>query len=109
MKPYQSLKAVCMAAALVLTLSTAASADSHAPDLNQLADDVLAGGCAGCHGTDGELAGLVPAIAGRPADELESLLLRYKRGEGNPTVMDRIAGGFTDEELARLAEYFANR
>ena len=102
-------KAVCLNAALVLGLSAGALADSHSPDLDQLADDVLAGGCAGCHGTDGALTGLVPAIAGRPADELESLLLQYKRGEGNPTVMDRIAGGFTDEELARLADYFANR
>ena len=109
MKPQQMFKAVCTAAALTLSLSTAVSADSHAPDMDQLADDVLAGGCAGCHGTDGALSGLVPAIAGRPADELESLLLRYQRGEGNPTVMDRIAGGFTEEELARLAEYFANR
>ncbi|MCH8551213.1 MAG: c-type cytochrome [Natronospirillum sp.] len=102
-------KSACLTAVLALGVSAGALADSHSADLDHLADEVLAGGCAGCHGTDGALSGLVPAIAGRPAEELEALLLQYKNGEGNPTVMDRIAGGFTDEELTRLAEFFANR
>lgn len=109
MKNHLPWKSAILTAVLALGVSAAAMADNHGADLDHLADDVLAGGCAGCHGTDGAMSGLVPAIAGRPAEELETLLLRYKNGEGNPTVMDRIAGGFTDEELARLADYFANR
>ncbi|SFX73409.1 c-type cytochrome [Marinospirillum alkaliphilum] len=70
---------------------------------------LLASSCANCHGTDGKLAGSIPAIAGRPASVLESQLLSFKRGEmPHATVMDRLARGYTDEELAILARYFAN-
>lgn len=69
---------------------------------------VLAGACSNCHGTEGRLAGAIPAIAGRPAGVLESQLLSFKRGEQpHATVMDRLAKGYTDAELAALAEYFA--
>lgn len=69
---------------------------------------VMAGGCASCHGTDGRLAGAVPAIAGRPAALLEARLLAFKRDEiDDTTVMNRIARGFSDEELSALAGHFA--
>ena len=76
-------------------------------DAERQAIEVLAGGCAGCHGTDGQLSGLVPTIAGRPADELEAQLLRFRNNEGFATVMNRIAGGFTEDELSRLAQHFS--
>lgn len=76
-------------------------------DADKQAIEVLAGGCAGCHGTDGQLSGLVPTIAGQPADELEAQLLRFKNDEVFATVMNRIAGGFTEEELRRLAQHFS--
>ncbi|RDB42814.1 cytochrome c, class I [Halomonas sp. DQ26W] len=70
--------------------------------------EVMAGGCANCHGTDGRLAGSVPTIAGRPADVLASRLLDFKHEEaGETTIMDRIAKGFTDAELTALARHFA--
>ncbi|MCH8499407.1 MAG: c-type cytochrome [Marinobacter sp.] len=70
---------------------------------------LMAAACANCHGTDGKLAGSIPAIAGRPAVALESQLLAFKQGEiPNTTVMDRIARGYTDDELKALAHYFAN-
>ncbi|MCC5884511.1 MAG: cytochrome c, class I [Halomonas sp.] len=69
---------------------------------------LMASGCANCHGTDGRLVGSVPTIAGRPAAVLETRLLAFKHGEpGDTTIMDRIAKGFTDEELAALAGHFA--
>lgn len=81
-----------------------------------LADDVssadqikvMAGGCVTCHGTAGKASGSIPALAGRPAEKLSSLLLAYKReAPADTTIMDRIAKGFRDEELVRLAEFFA--
>lgn len=69
---------------------------------------VLAGACANCHGTDGRLAGAIPAIAGRPAGVLEAQLLAFKQGQvPHVTVMDRIAKGYSDAELATLAQYFS--
>ncbi|MFQ3788058.1 c-type cytochrome [Halomonas sp. A29] len=69
---------------------------------------LMASACANCHGTDGRLVGSVPTIAGRPAAVLEARLLAFKHEEvGDTTIMDRIAKGFTDEELAALAGHFA--
>ncbi|MCE8017523.1 cytochrome c, class I [Halomonas sp. MCCC 1A17488] len=69
---------------------------------------LMAGACANCHGTDGRLAGSVPTIAGRPAAVLEARLLAFKRDEASDaTVMNRIAKGFSDEELAALAGHFS--
>lgn len=88
-------------------IGTQALASDARYDADKQAIEVLAGGCAGCHGTDGQLSGLVPTIAGKPADEMEAQLLRYKNDEDFATVMNRIAGGFTEEELRRLAQHFS--
>ncbi len=81
----------------------------HADEIPQAQVSLMAGTCANCHGTDGQLAGAIPAIAGRPATVLEAQLLAFKQGlQPNTTVMDRIAKGFTDAELSALADYFAN-
>ncbi|MGR2741063.1 c-type cytochrome [Billgrantia sp. Q4P2] len=69
---------------------------------------LMAAACANCHGTDGRLVGSVPTIAGRPAAVLEARLLAFKHDEvSDTTIMDRIAKGFTDEELAALAGHFS--
>ena len=61
---------------------------------------LLAAACANCHGTDGQLAGAIPAIANRPASALEAQLLGFKHDEnGRVTVMDRISKGYSDDEL----------
>lgn len=88
------------------TAGVAAENDSRY-DAERQAIEVLAGGCAGCHGTDGALEGRVPSIAGQPAELLESRLLQFRNNEGSATVMNRIAGGYTEEELARLAQHFS--
>lgn len=77
----------------------------------QTDDDVsvLAGSCANCHGTDGRSPGPIPPIAGRPEAVLRVQLESFKAGKmPNTTVMTRLAKGYTDEQLAALARYFAN-
>ena len=70
---------------------------------------VLAGACANCHGTDGRSPGGMPSLAGRPESALKAQLLAFK--SNNPptgtTVMNRLAKGYTDEELAALAKHFS--
>ncbi len=81
---------------------------AQAPSERQL--EVMAGSCANCHGTSGQLAGAIPSIAGRPVSILEAQLIAFHRGEQpQTTVMDRIARGFTEEELQALAAYFASQ
>ncbi len=88
-----------------VVLSLTAQADTVSPERAEM----LAGSCANCHGTEGRLSGAVPALAGRPASTLETMLLSFKHEDNaNVTVMDRIAQGYSDAELAALADYFAD-
>lgn len=96
-----SLGAVVVASAL---LSTSASANEQALSPQQLQAAVLAGGCAGCHGTDG----MRDALNGRAAAVLERQLLSFKNDERPSTIMGRITKGFSDEEIAVIAQYFAS-
>lgn len=66
-----------------------------------------ASSCMACHGTDGRAEGVSLRIAGRPADELAAMLLDFKHGRRRATVMHHHARGYSDEELRRIAEYFA--
>lgn len=92
-----------------MTLAFGGSVLAEEQGLEHLAIEVLAGGCAGCHGTDGALTTFVPSIAGRPAEVLASQLLRYKHGPTDATVMNRISAGFSDDDLRRLAAHFASQ
>ena len=64
-------------------------------------------GCLGCHGPEGRGSGAVPALAGRPAAETIAALRAYRAGQRPATIMDRIARGYTDAEMAAIAAYFA--
>jgi cytochrome subunit of sulfide dehydrogenase len=67
----------------------------------------LASGCSGCHGFSGGGYGSLPAIAGRPSEEFMQAMLDFKADRRKGTVMNRIAKGFSDEELLSLDRYFA--
>jgi sulfide dehydrogenase cytochrome subunit len=72
---------------------------------------VLAGPCANCHGTDGKSNNKVPSLAGRPAPTLAALMKAFK-GETPPpgtTIMNRLAKGYSDEQIEALAKYFAEK
>ncbi len=101
-------QAFWLATAAGLAFSAAAHADTPNPAAATLQLQVLSAVCANCHGTDGNQGGAVPVIAGRPASVLESQLLAFKRGEEpRATVMPRLTSGYTDDELAALADYFS--
>ena len=64
--------------------------------------------CAACHGTEGRDQGAIPAIAGRGADTLYRALIEFKGGQRPAaTVMHQHAKGYSDDELRRIAQYFA--
>ena len=53
-----------------------------------------------CHGAAGQGAGGIPPIAGtRSRLELVALMRGYRTNEGAPTVMNRIARGYSDAEI----------
>jgi len=70
---------------------------------------MLGNTCMACHGPGGESAGEgIPSINDLGAERLESLMLEYKRDERMSTLMGRIAKGYSDADIALIADYFAN-
>jgi len=70
---------------------------------------VLTNTCFSCHGTDGKSVGGMPTIAGKSESFIAKKLKGFKKGADDPTVMKRIAKGFTDAEIAALAKFFAKK
>ena len=100
-----------VSAGVVLALGAAVSGLSVSSALAQSTFDVsvLAGTCANCHGTDGRSPGVIPSLAGRPEAALKAQLLAFKSDTppAGTTVMNRLAKGYTDEELGALAKHFS--
>jgi sulfide dehydrogenase cytochrome subunit len=68
-----------------------------------------AASCAACHGTEGRAVGGMPVLAGKPKEDLYKALKAFKDGSKPATVMHQHAKGYTDEQLERIAEYFAKQ
>lgn len=64
--------------------------------------------CSKCHGARGEGHGKNPALAGKQASELSERLKMYKSGELSNRIMNKYAGALSDEEIERIAEYYAS-
>lgn len=64
--------------------------------------------CNGCHGTDGVSKGAAPSIKGLPASYMETAMKDFRSGKRPSTIMDRVAKGYTDSEIAAMAQYFAS-
>ena len=67
----------------------------------------LAASCANCHGTKGVAQKGIESLAGRPKDELLKLMLDFKSGKKPATIMHQLSKGYTDEQLAAIAGWFA--
>lgn len=68
---------------------------------------LAAEGCLGCHGVEGRGATGVAALAGRDRAELISAMLAFRANERPGTIMGRIARGYTDAEIAAVADHFS--
>jgi cytochrome c553 len=66
-----------------------------------------ASSCAGCHAEAWRPNDVVPSIRGRPALEIASAMRAYAAGERPATVMDRIARGFSEDEIQAIAAWIA--
>ena len=69
----------------------------------------LADACAPCHGTDGKSPGAIPALSGKSADYIVQRMLEFKADARAGTVMNRIAKGYTDAEIAAIARHLGNQ
>lgn len=70
----------------------------------------LAFTCAGCHGTDGSSVGpSSPSIAGMDPEVFVDAMQAYKADQRNATIMNRIAKGYSDEQIKGMSWFFAKQ
>jgi sulfide dehydrogenase cytochrome subunit len=63
--------------------------------------------CYTCHGTDGESPGDIPSLKGETAEKIKEKLLAFRQDQNDPTIMNRIAKGYSEDEINRIADYLA--
>ena len=70
--------------------------------------DALSLTCNGCHGPDGvSQGGSIPSIAGMNAEYMATAMVQFKEGRRSATIMNRIAKGYKNYELSKIARYFS--
>lgn len=105
MQSYQPLLPL-MGLSFILALPTSYAADEPAPISRA---SLLTQPCFSCHGAQGVSKGVpIPSLTGLSADKLYEQLVAFKTGQRPATLMNRIAKGYSDEELKLIADYLAN-
>jgi cytochrome c553 len=69
----------------------------------------LAATCANCHGTNGTSVGGFDPLAGEAKDQIVRKMMDFKAGTRPGTIMPQLAKGYTDAQIALIAEYFASQ
>jgi cytochrome subunit of sulfide dehydrogenase len=87
---------------LLLIGLSAGAAEAASPD-----GPAGAMSCSGCHAMAKGIDSAVPRLHGRPAAEIATAMRDFQKGERAPTVMGRIAKGYSDAEIDALAQWFA--
>jgi cytochrome c553 len=88
---------ISVAAATVLLIAGAGSA-AEVP--------AGASSCTGCHAAASG-SNAMRALGGMPAAEITAKMTAFKSGNAQATIMDRIAKGFTEEEIRAIATWYA--
>ena len=91
---------VVAAAAVGLVSIAAAVATASEPPAGAAA-------CSGCHPASSRVPAPVPRLAGLDRAIIVKAMQDYRTGQRPGTVMDRIAKGFTDDEIQAIAAWFA--
>lgn len=104
---YKTLTKAFLIAGLAVGASSAVFAADAPKTMMGASDAMLANTCAGCHGTDGASSGpAIPTIAGLSNDYFVEIMKGYAGGTVPATVMDRIAQGYTEDEIKQLAKFY---
>jgi cytochrome subunit of sulfide dehydrogenase len=66
-----------------------------------------AASCSGCHPASRSIATTVPHLNNRDAAQIIAAMREFRTGHRPATVMDRIAKGFTDDDIKAIAAWYA--
>ena len=65
-----------------------------------------AASCSGCHAANPRAETPVPPLVGRPAADITSQMIAFKAGQRPGTIMDRIAKGYSEDEIRAIAAWY---
>lgn len=88
---------IIVVAAIVLASTGLASAAEAPPGATS---------CSGCHAGNPRVDTPVPPLSGRPAADIASQMIAFKSGQRPGTIMDRIAKGFSEDEIRAIAAWY---
>ena len=104
MNKYTSYKIAIIAGLSLATMGIVSSANAE-----MASGQVLANTCFSCHGPAGKSAGAMPSLKGKSGKIIIASMEAYRSGALKATVMNRIAKGYTSEEIKALAGYFSSQ
>jgi sulfide dehydrogenase cytochrome subunit len=65
-----------------------------------------ASSCSGCHPASQSVDTPVKQLVGRKPEDIVAAVKAFRSGEKPATIMDRIAKGFTDDEIKAIADWY---
>jgi cytochrome c553 len=65
--------------------------------------------CSGCHPAGRGVDASVPRLIGRDPTDIVTAMQGFKSGQRPSTVMDRIAKGFSDDEVKAIAAWYGTQ
>jgi predicted CxxxxCH...CXXCH cytochrome family protein len=68
-----------------------------------------AASCSGCHPASPRVTSPVPRLSGVDQAAIVRAMQEFRSGQRPATVMDRIAKGFSDDEIQAIAAWFATQ
>lgn len=98
-----------LATVLVAGLSAFAATTASAQSKDELYVASVSATCATCHGTKGAATNgsAVVSLAGMPAANIILQMKAFKDGSRPATVMHQLSKGYSDAQVAMIANYFA--
>jgi sulfide dehydrogenase cytochrome subunit len=106
---YQNSGRVAASATLLVLAMNVASAQAPANSTSANLGRNLAAQCANCHGTNGKSVAEVPSLAGQAANLISQKMKDYRDGKMPASIMHQLAKGYTDEQVALMADYFSKQ
>ncbi|MBY0612597.1 MAG: cytochrome C [Beijerinckiaceae bacterium] len=61
--------------------------------------------CGGCHSTHGGAGAPMPSLHGLKAADITAAMLDYRSDRRQPTIMNRIAKGFSEDEIKAISNW----
>ncbi len=65
-----------------------------------------ASSCSGCHPASPSVDTPVKRLVGRKPEDIVAAVKAFRSGEKPATIMDRIAKGFSDDEIKAIADWY---